>query len=170
MNKQERDIIASLNPIFQTFVWMLIAFADALLAGHSFRFSVTSYAQPWKGGNRTTGQQAAEFRARRSKRDGVKRKSKHQFGLAIHFGFRDRRNPNLYYDPAKMRPAMLALFWAIVVEAERIGFICGIRFEPIENGVGWDPEHFESGPKMGIDNQVVGMDELYTGNAGEQGV
>lgn len=172
MNAHERAMIAALHPGFQVFVWLLIAFAEKLLAGHSYRFSVTSYMQPWKGGNRTAAQQLAEFKAKRSKADGVKKRSKHQFPfLALHFGFRDRRNESIYYDPAKMRPAMLALFWVIVIEAERLGFVCGIRFEPIENGIGWDPEHFEAGPKMKLDAAQpsdVGMDKLYTGEAGEK--
>jgi hypothetical protein len=158
----ELSIIASLDPAFRSQVKALVAYCEVLTDQHHYRLSVTSYSRPEVAGRRTEAQQRCMFDTGKSKADGVRKRSAHQDGLAIHFGFRDRRNPSLYWSADKMGDGMLSL-WALVVDkAKRLGWTWGGDFMPIDptTRMGWDPEHFEMGAPAGI-RPIVGGDQLY---------
>lgn len=168
MNAAELAIIGSLDPRFREQVRALVAYAETLTAQHHYRLSVTSYSLPEVAGRRTVAQQRVMFDTGRSKADGITKRSRHQDGLAIHFGFRDRRRPELYWSPAKMDLPMLGVFLAVVAQADRLGWVWGGRWEPIDKrtGLGWDPEHFEAAPAMkAAKAPEVAPDALYKDRA-----
>lgn len=164
MNAAELAIIGGLDPPFRSQVKALTAYAEALLAGHHYRLSVTSYSRPEVAGRRTEAQQRCMFDTGKSKADGVRKRSAHQDGRAIHFGFRDRRDPQLYWPANRMEPPMLGVWLLVVEKAKRLGWVWGGHFKPIDpkTGMGWDPEHFEDGPLLkGAPTPGALPDEAY---------
>ena len=149
MNAAELAIIGDLDPAFRSQVKAMVAYCEALLSGHHYRLSVSSYTRPEVAGRRTEAQQRCMFDTGLSKADGTKKRSAHQDGRAIHFGFRDRRNPQLYWDPPRMESGMRAVWDSVVAKADRLGWVWGGRFKPLRpDGLGWDPEHFEAWPLL----------------------
>ena len=91
---------------------------------------------------RTTEEQQAAFKDGKSKCDGVKKRSKHQDGLAADVTFAYANGKPYWPDPNTVDGSTRWLAWAMIVES--CGLVSGVRFTPLNQyGVGWDPNHVE---------------------------
>lgn len=140
MNDLEMAILNSLAPGFREKVLELVAYGEGLFQYiDTARFSVTSYYQPEVAGWRTVKQQYQFYRRKKSECDGTIKKSKHQFGHAIHLGVR-LRDGERYVDWDKHTPSQRAKMEKVIAKASELGLEWGGNWASFK-----DPDHFESG-------------------------
>lgn len=124
MRNEEWAIIETLEQPAKKLAKELFDYALYLCEDLPYRVTVPAYTKPWFSGKRNKQQQRWFFDRGLSRCDGVKKKSKHQFGLAIHIGLRYREtNRFIRYDKAPVEAKQV--FLLIIDKAKQLGFRWG---------------------------------------------
>lgn len=145
MRNEEWAIIETLEQPARKLAKELFDYAIYICDGTQYRPTVPSYSVPWKSGRRNKAQQKSLFDRGLSKCDGSRKKSRHQFGLAIHVGLRYRRSNGFIPANNSMPSNAEQLFRLILKKARELGFTCGADWKKSKPGdkFGWDSQHLE---------------------------
>lgn len=154
---RENKIIDGLEPSTRTKVRRFVAWCERFLEGTRYRISIESFYKPWISGMRTVFQQRELYDQGRTKPgrkitncDGVRKKSYHQSGKAIHLGLRWKRSnadssgPEIptgrwiRHQSRGESSEARQLFEAIAAEAKKRGFVWGGDWKNLR-----DYHHFE---------------------------